>query len=378
MKILIAGDYCPQNRIADLFDKRLYFEVLGDVKKVVESVDYSIVNFECPVCDGNEKPIRKCGPNLKCSENGVEALKYVGFDCVTLANNHHLDYGGEGVKNTLAACKKYSIDTVGGGMNLHEASSILYKKVGEKKISIINCCEHEFSIATQLSAGCNPLNPIRQYYVIQEAKQKSDYVIVIVHGGNEHYQLPSPRMKEIYRFFVDAGADAVVNHHQHCYSGYEYYKGHPIVYGLGNFLFDYEGYRSTMWNEGYMINLTFEEGEEIKMTLLPYIQCSEEASLKFMDSKEEALFFTNINRLCDDIQNDDILEKKYEEWAGKGKKWILSLFEPYKTRLTRGLYYRGLLPSYIKNERLYLLLNYLICEAHFDQVKYILESQKRS
>ena len=84
----------------------------------------------------------------------------------------------------------------------------------------------------------NPLLPIQQFYKIQEAKENADYVLVIVHGGIEHYQLPTSRMIETYRFFIDAGADAVVNHHQHCYSGYERYKSKPIIYGLGNLLFD--------------------------------------------------------------------------------------------------------------------------------------------
>ena len=52
--------------------------------------------------------------------------------------------------------------------------------------------------------------------VVEEAKKKADFVLVIVHGGSEHFQLPTPRMQATYRFFVDAGADAVVNHHQHC------------------------------------------------------------------------------------------------------------------------------------------------------------------
>jgi poly-gamma-glutamate synthesis protein (capsule biosynthesis protein) len=121
---------------------------------------------------------------------------------------------------------------VGGGTNLQEASKILYKKIDEKVLALINCCENEFSIATEVTAGSNPLNPIQQYYAIQEAKSKADYVLVIVHGGHELWQLPSPRMQETYRFFIDAGADAVVNHHQHCYSGYEIYKKKPYILNL--------------------------------------------------------------------------------------------------------------------------------------------------
>ena len=200
MKVLIAGDYCPQNRVADLFEKRDFESVLGNVRDVISTVDYSIVNFECPVCDGSETPIVKFGPNLKCTEHGVEALKWAGFKCVTLANNHFLDYGEEGVAKTLKTCQDYDIDTVGGGVTLNEASQVLYRKIEGKILAIINCCEHEFSIATDTTAGSNPLNPFQQYYAIQDARKKADYILVIVHGGHEHFQLPSPRMQETYHF----------------------------------------------------------------------------------------------------------------------------------------------------------------------------------
>ncbi len=100
MKILIAGDFCPQNRVADAFERLDYASVLKEVQKITSDVDYSIVSFECPVVTGNAKPIEKIGPNLKCTPNGVKAIQYAGFDCVTLANNHFLDYGEDGVKET--------------------------------------------------------------------------------------------------------------------------------------------------------------------------------------------------------------------------------------------------------------------------------------
>lgn len=146
----------------------------------------------------------------------------------TLANNHILDQGEQCCLDTKRELEKAGIDTVGVGHNIGEAGIILYKQINGETLAIINCCEHEFSIATESSAGANPINPIQQYYKVQEARQNADYVLVIVHGSHEHYQLPSPQMQEIFRFYIDAGADAVVNGHQHCYSGYEEYKGKPI------------------------------------------------------------------------------------------------------------------------------------------------------
>ena len=75
------------------------------------------------------------------------------------------------------------------------------KEIAGEKLAVINICENEWTIATKTSGGSAPLNLITNIHKIAEAKKNSDYVLVIVHGGTEHYQLPSPRMKETYRFF---------------------------------------------------------------------------------------------------------------------------------------------------------------------------------
>ena len=369
MKILIAGDFCPQQRVAELFDNGDFVSVLGDVKPIIEQTDYSIINFECPICKGDEKPISKQGRNLKCTEKGIEAVKWCGFNCVTLANNHFLDFGEEGVDNTLAACGKYGIDTVGGGNNLNEASHILYKEIGSKKLAILNCCEHEFSIATGETAGSNPLNPIQQYYAIQEAKNNADYVLVIVHGGHEHYQLPSPRMQETYRFFVDAGADAVVNHHQHCFSGYETYKDKPIFYGLGNFCFDRGASMPDIWCEGYMLELLFENAK-ISYNVYPYRQCDKEPCVQMLpiDSFNES--FYKLNQIIAVRVELKLAIAKYYKDSIKNSR---SIFEPVRNRYILAAQQRGWLPSFITQKWKTLLQNYIFCESHRDKIKYYFE-----
>ena len=371
MRILVAGDFCPSYRVIEKFENGNYPQVLGEVKPLLEQANYSIVNFECPVCYGGEIPIEKCGPNLRCTERGVESLKWVGFDCVTLANNHFLDYGEEGVRSTLSACAKYGLDTVGGGVNINKASSILYKEIDGKRLAIINCCEHEFSIASERTAGSNPLNPICQYYAIKEAKVNADYVLVIVHGGNEHFQLPSPRMQETYRFFVDTGADAVVNHHQHCYSGYEIYKKKPIFYGLGNFCFDDCNKRKTPWNEGYIVKLNLDKIVEFE--IIPYIQCDNRPIVTLMKDEECHSFKTQIEVLNAVIADDVKLRASYTEYLDTTKKIIKSVFEPYSGKLALALYRRGLLPSFVTEKKKRLLLAYIQCESHISKILYYLK-----
>lgn len=368
MKILIAGDFCPQYRVAEKFEQGDYKSVLEEVKDVISTSDYSMVNFECPVTIGGEKPIEKCGPNLQCSEKGMEAVKWAGFDCVTLANNHFLDFGPGGVDNTLRACKKYGIDTVGGGMNLRDASKTMYKEIGGTKLAIINCCEHEFSISTEETAGSNPLNPIQQYYAIKEAKSKANYVLVIVHGGHEHYQLPSPRMQETYRFFVDAGADAVVNHHQHCYSGYEVYNGKPIFYGLGNFLFDDPHKRNSIWNEGFLLELIFEKERGINFLLHPYSQCNESVGIFLMKSEYKEIFNKKINELNSIISSPEKLKQCHDQMMEDTYKEYELIFQPIRSRITDALFRRKLFPSVLSNSPKLLLYNFIACESHVERL----------
>lgn len=365
MKIIVAGDFCPRERVAQNFAKGDN-HAIEELQPVFASADYSIVNLECPITKGTEKPIIKNGPNLYADVHTIDALKQIGTSCVTLANNHFRDYGDEGVLNTLSELLRYDIDHVGGGKNLSDAAAVLYKTIGKETLAIINCCEHEFSIATEKHSGSNPLNPIQQYYAIQETKQKADYVLVIVHGGIEHYQLPTPRMQETYRFFIDAGADAVVNHHQHCYSGYEIYKGRPIFYGLGNLCFDNASKRCSIWNEGYMVELTFGKNR-VGYLLIPYHQCDEEPKVVLCNDVERREFEKCIDKLNIIIANSIELNTKYEDLKRSTRQKYRSYIEPYKSRLMRFLFRKHLLPSIMR--RKYVILNNIVqCESHRERL----------
>ena len=371
MKILIAGDYCPQHRVSELLEKRDFQSVFGEIKEITIDADYSIVNLECPVTKGAEKQIEKYGPALHCTKRSVEALEWTGANCVTLANNHFYDFGEEGVKSTLTACCENKLDYVGGGKNLYEASQTLYKEINGDILAVINCCEHEFSIATETSGGSNPLNPIQQYYAIQEAKKTSDYILVIIHGGHEHYQLPSPRMQETYRFFIDAGADAVVNHHQHCYSGYESYHGKPIFYGLGNFCFDKPGIRNTKWNEGYLVLL--ELSAEVKFDIIPYNQCSNEARIILLDKSS---FDEHLQKLNAIILDPVLLKKAVHHYYATKEKQYSELLEPTNNRLYLAFRRRGWLPSMIVPWKKKRTADYVCCESHCDILKHYLLGNK--
>ena len=372
MKILIAGDFVPRRRTVAQIEKG-DFSCLKEVKTIIQSADYAIVNFESPVVMREAKPIEKTGPSLRCTEKAMECVAQAGFNCVTLANNHFRDYGQVGVEDTISACEKFHVDHVGGDRTLVEARQTLYKSICGRTLAVINCCEHEWSIVSENHGGSNPLNIIIISRAIQDAKKNADYVLLIVHGGTEHYNLPTPRMKETYRFFIEQGADAVINHHQHCYSGYEVYQGKPIFYGLGNFCFDKPiAKNDKLWEEGMLVEIQFDDN--ISFELFPYIQCDESKPVvRIVDDK--AAFDEKLEHLNTVISDDILLEKHYQEIASKKQTLPQDILVPYTSDLFMKLYSKGLLPSFVSDKRMKKLLANIQCESHRDILLHSLYKQ---
>ena len=365
MKVLVAGDYCPRDRVARKIQSGDTADLFASVKETIEAADYAIVNFECTVVDGKAKPISKCGPNLKCQPEAVKVLKDGGFDCVTVANNHFRDFGDEGVLASLRYFKANNLDYVGGGKDIAEAETVLYKKFDDGVLAVINVCENEFSIASESRGGSAPLDVIDVCHRIKEAKEKARNVIVIVHGGHEHWQYPSPRMKKWYRFFVESGADVVVNHHQHCYSGYEVYQDKPIFYGLGNFCFDHPKKRGGIWNEGYMVVLDFSD-TRISYELIPYTQCDVKPTVELMTGLQRNSFDQMVSSISNTIVDNNIFEEKWNEYVKECCLTVVVPFTPYLTGYARAAAGRHLLPYMMPKNKVANMLNYVMCEAHRD------------
>jgi len=362
VSLLICGDFVPSHRVSPQIELGQY-DCLEAVKPFLKQVDYSIVNFESPVVTRAAKPIDKTGPNLCCTEKAMDCVAKIGFSCVTLANNHFRDYGQVGVEDTLSICKKKGIDYVGGGANLDEARHILYKDINGKRLAIINVCEKEWSIAGDDYGGSAPLNPIADYSSIQDARHNADYVIIIVHGGIEGYQFPTPRMVDTYRFFVDVGADAVINHHQHCFSGYEVYNRKPIFYGTGNFCFDINQPSNTLWSQGYMVQLLF-EGDAIDFNIIPYSQCAKSPRIDVLNGRERDSVYDRIKHINSLIACKEELIKQFENHVNSIRQGRLLEFEPFDNRIIRGLQIKKILPSFVSKKTRKDVFDVINCESH--------------
>lgn len=371
MKILIAGDYAPIGRVKGLIEQVGEENPLSEVKGLISTMDYAVVNLEAPMGVGTK--IKKSGPHLSSSSRSISLLKETGFDCCTLANNHIRDFGDAGVINTIKELKSVGLDYVGAGDNLETAQKILYKRIGEQDVAIVNVCENEYSVATKESAGASPLDIVVTSLKIKEARENASYAIVIVHGGHEHYQYPSPRMVSIYRFFVEMGASAVINHHQHCFSGYEMYKGSPIFYGLGNFCFDHLSTNYESWYYGYAVELEIKE-DGISFGLYPYKQCKDRVGVELLEGEDKDIFLRKLDDINKIIADPESLDANFQDFVKNHKKQnIISIFSPYLSDYARIAAGHHILPYLLPKSKVRAIMNYIRCESHFDETILVLK-----
>ena len=183
----------------------------------------------------------------------------------------------------------------------------------------------------------------------------------------------------MYRAFVDFGADAVVNHHQHCYSGYEIYEGKPIIYGLGNFYFDWYG-KNADWNEGYMVKLVF--GKEIGLELIPYVQNAEKVGVRLMNETEKEEFDKKIAELNRIIANPKQLQQHLCEWTNVKRDEYMRIIHPAKGKRITQLENIHLItennkndwmPEFLTEERQLLLKSIFQCESHQEIMNILLQ-----
>lgn len=241
-------------------------------------------------------------------------------------------------------------------------------------LAFINVADNEFLTVNDGSFQANPVNPVSTYNKIVHARKQCDYVIVISHGGNEFYHLPSPRIKALYRFFIDAGADAVVSHHTHCFSGFEVYRDKPVFYGLGNFIYDRPGFNNSDWNRGYVVRLLI--SDSIKFDIIPLKQGNEVPGVFHLNEEEKIQFFKIMDKRNRIIADDTKLYQAFEQYISKVSPMYDSFIEPYFGRIHNALRRKGIIPNLLNRKKRLLLLNLTRCEAHREVLLNILSKNQ--
>jgi poly-gamma-glutamate synthesis protein (capsule biosynthesis protein) len=374
MKILITGDLVVSK---DYDPTRLIDQ---EVISMFKSSDYNIVNLEAPVTNSQSK-INKTGPHIKSDRSStMDVLSVLKINLTTLANNHILDYNEQGVMETLTFCNEQNISTLGAGKNKDEAGQTHYIESPNGRIGVINIAENEWASATQTSAGANGMDIIDDVHAIQETRKNCDFVVVIVHGGHEYYNLPSPRMQKQYRFYVDNGADLVVGHHTHCLSGMEVYKNKEIYYSLGNFLFTKPS-EFQDWYTGIVLQIDVSEQKEIQTTPIFVKQSKEDFSLSMIEGREHDEIHERFSAYSKLIANEASLDSAWQKYILEKRKQYENYWSPLsfiKNKYLKYVFTKMRIDKINSAKGRSLFLNLLRCEAHADLSKEVLkESLKK-
>lgn len=370
MKALVVGDFSPQGRLANLHNQSPK-NVFGSFLSTITGADLAILNLEAPLCEPI-KPIVKTGPSLHASPEIASFIADSGFGLACLANNHIMDYGPEGLAETIATLDQAGIPGIGAGDGYETAVKPFFADLGCQRIAILNFAENEWSTTHGDEPGACPIDPIRNFAAIQSSRQQADYVLVITHGGHECYNLPSPAMQDLFRFYVDSGADAVVNHHTHCTSGFEIYQGKLIFYSAGNFLFDSAQRREGLWTKGMAVELVFDK-KGLCFRLHHFDQCTESELFRVVDEEESERRNQYLDTLNQTIGNPDALAEKFNEMISDRRQLYQAYLEPRMPRIIGAAQRRGWLPSLLSRRHRTLLLNLVRCESHREIVLELLK-----
>ena len=368
--IIIGGDLVPTKSNYSLFEEANVDSLVGEeILNILKKSDFSIFNLEVPLTDALN-PIEKCGPNLAAPTSTLAGINKLNPRFFTLANNHILDQGNYGLFSTIKLLDKYDIAYAGAGKNIKEASKpYIYESQG-CKVGIYCCAEHEFSIATNNEPGANPFDPFESLDEISSLKHECDYVIVLYHGGKEHYRYPSPYLQKVCRKIIEKGADIVVCQHSHCIGCKEEWKNGTIIYGQGNFLFDNS--ENEFWQTSLLIELSFSQNKS-KPTIdfHPLKKDGNKVRLAVGFEKEDIL--NNFYNRSEDIKLNGFIEKQYMLFAEKMRISYLRTFTGCISsnfifrvinKLSCGSFQKLFIKTIYKNKNFLALQNYIECEAH--------------
>lgn len=300
--LLFAGDVLLSDHVLNAYDRAGGIKgVLDDgIRSEIALADIFMVNQEFPFTDRGTAAADK-QYTFRLPPSRVNLLKEMDIDLVTLANNHILDFGTDGLLDSGTALDGAGIAYVGAGENLKRAKQLATVVKNGRTIGFLGASRVYMDAvwaATDSRPGVlSTYDPKQLVAEIQEARSQCDYLVVYVHWGIERDTRPQEYQRTLARAYIDAGVDLVVGSHPHVLQGVEYYKGRPIVYSLGNFVFGSSIPKTAL--------LKVELGEEgARLSMLP---CTSSGGFtRLLTGRENALEFSQfMTKLSFDVTFDE-------------------------------------------------------------------------
>jgi poly-gamma-glutamate synthesis protein (capsule biosynthesis protein) len=333
-KLLLLGDVVPS--VPYQFGEKL--------KSILKKHDLCVFNLE-GAFSLEENPLFKAGRHLLLDP--AYFIRFADyFHVASLANNHVMDFGEEGLKTTLEICNSLGLMTVGAGKNIHDAMA----PIELSNITIMAVCENEFGAAQAHKPGVATTDNEQIIYDhIKRASRSNKFIVIFAHGGTEMMTIPPPYLRERYRLWIDYGADLIVGNHAHVAQGHEVYKDRYIFYSLGNFYFFDEAfspYPDTSWSILLSVDIVTNE-----IIIMPV----KATHGNIIDISDDENIIQKYKQLCKQLNSTAYIQQ-YSAEANK-------LYEKSYGRL-----------SISSKHDAALLLHYLRCDAHRSIVETALQS----
>lgn len=271
--LLFAGDIMLSRAVGDVIKKTNdpTFPFLK-IKEYLDKADLRFANLEGPISDqgANQGSIY----SFRDDPKAVQGLTYAGFNVLSVANNHILDWGRDALTQTIEFLEVNRIVPVGAGRNEPEAND---PKIVEVKNNQIIFLGYTNLLPKSLNArgttpGLSTFDLKKVTDTIRELKSfnQANVIIVSMHWGEEYQAYASAEQKRIAHALIDAGADLIVGHHPHVVQEFERYKEGWIAYSLGNFVFD-QNFSSGIdeTERALILKVTAAENKILKVELVP-------------------------------------------------------------------------------------------------------------
>lgn len=225
--------------------------------------DFTVGNLECVLGRGGQLA-HKAYVFRAAADSPRHLARY--FTAVSLGNNHAFDFGPDGLVECLDILDRERIGRFGAGRTPAEARKPLVLEKDGLRIALLaaNGFRADEYAATDARAGVAPLREADLLADIAAARQQADVVIPYVHWGDELVAEPPAADRAFARRMVEAGAAAVIGGHPHVTQTVDVHRGAPIVYSLGNFVFDYYPVDPPEWT-GWVVKLTATKGAAVEI-----------------------------------------------------------------------------------------------------------------
>ena len=310
MIINFVGDICLQDiNIND-------FSIDDSILKILKSSDFNIANLEGPITNKTKgRPHQPCYLKSPPSQNYIYEL----FDIFSLANNHIMDFGQDGLIDTFNFLKKANKKNFGAGLNVKDSLNNAIMEKGSKKATILGFTR--WDNAEKNSSGTTSFSKtfLKKIKIL---KNEGYFVIVYPHWNLEYVNYPAPDNRKFGFDCIDAGADLIIGTHPHVFQGYEKYKEKYVFHSFGNFIFHSSVFKDVSMvsndprlNQSFILSINIKKSKKYDYKIIPVY--SDDNCIKILEPSLEKEFFKKLDFISKVFLNEKEYKKRFYEDSSK-------------------------------------------------------------